>query len=405
MKLRTILLLASLLFILGCEEETELSLVEKYNLETLPPIPYPPNNKYKLERVELGRLLFYDPILGGEKNVSCGTCHHPDFAFGDGRQFGAGTSGVGLGPDRILGNSNITGDPIPDEPRNSPTIFNTAYNQDEYGNYTHFGIMFLDGRVSGLEEQAKKPITSRAEMAGDAYADVDALDSIILRLRAIPEYIDLFEKAFPLEPSGQQIINGATYGKAIASFERELVTTNSPYDQFVNGNNDALSEQQKRGLVLFFEKAKCATCHSGAMFSDFKFIVNGVPQEGEGKKAIPGDDAGRMEHTGYVSDIYAFRNLTLRNIALTAPYMHDGVFETLEEVIQFYNNGAKPRHSQIPDSAMPDVLTSPLGLTDTEVADLVAFLNSLTDNGTQLPNYLMTVPDEVPSGLIPVFGN
>jgi cytochrome c peroxidase len=136
------------------------------------------------------------------------------------------------------------------------------------------------------------------------------------------------------------------------------VTRNSPYDRFVLGEEGALDNIQKRGLVLFFTKAKCAACHSGPMFSDFRFVVQGVPQEGDGKEIIPGDDTGREEFTLASADRYAFRTLTLRNVELTAPYMHDGVFETLEEVVQFYNDGAQPRHPAVSDEL--DRLVSPL---------------------------------------------
>lgn len=156
------------------------ALIRSFDLQTLGAIPYPPDNPPRQKRIELGRLVFFDPILGGEKNVACGTCHHPDFAFADFRQFSAGTSGVGLGPDRVVSHSAITG--------------------NESGQSSHLGFQFLDGRVNGLEAQAIKPITSRVEMRGDAYpgtnqeAAAAALDSVIARLRSIPEYVQLFQR-------------------------------------------------------------------------------------------------------------------------------------------------------------------------------------------------------------------
>ena len=146
----------------------------RFDLQTLGAIPYPPDNPARPERIELGRLLFFDPILSGEKDVACGTCHHPDFAFADRRQFGAGASGVGLGPSRLLSRSSVTGDAINLEPRNTPTVFNVGFNGDETGVPSHLGIQFLDGRVNGLEKQALKPITSRVEMRGDAIPGADA---------------------------------------------------------------------------------------------------------------------------------------------------------------------------------------------------------------------------------------
>lgn len=382
-------------------------LIDDFGLQTLGPIPYPPDNAYNPDRVALGRLLFFDPILGGEKDVSCGTCHHPDFAFADFRQFGAGTSGEGLGPDRQVSFSALTGDEVLLEPRNSPTVFNTAFNADETGRPSHLGVQFLDGRVNGLEVQATKPIGSRVEMRGDAYAEEAALDSVIARLRAIPEYVELFRQAFPQEAqaaAGAAVIDSSTYGRAIAAYERELVTRDSPYDRFVAGDETALNNEQKRGMVLFFTKAKCGACHAGPMFSDFRFVVQGVPQEGEGKGVIPGDDTGREEFTLDTADRYAFRTLTLRNIELTAPYMHDGVFATLEEVVRFYNDGAQPRHPAVTDDMMDPVLTQPLGLTAEEIGAVVAFMEALTDPGRALDPLLLEVPEEVPSGLPPVFG-
>lgn len=413
-----------LMVLAGCSDDPTTVAVEdpvedlrtRFGLETLGPIPYPPNNPPRQERIALGRLLFFDPILSGERDVSCGTCHHPAFAFADLRQFGAGTSGSGLGPDRIVSHSSYTGKVVDLEPRNTPTIFNTAFNAGADGRASHMGVQFLDGRVEGLEVQATKPITSRVEMRGDAYPGTDAeaaaatLDSVLARLQAIPEYEHRFRDAFPRE--AQEVATGlrtsaidsSTFGRAIAAYERELVTRNTAYDRYVRGDDEALSMVQKRGLELFFNKAKCAACHTGAMFSDFQFVVQGVPQEGSGKGVLPGDDTGREEHTGEPGDRYAFRTLTLRNVALTAPYMHDGVFETLEEVVRFYNNASKPRHPAVTDAMLHPVLRDSLHLTDDEIDAVVAFMRALTDPGTALPRHLVTVPAQVPSGLMPVFG-
>ena len=409
------------LSIAGCGDDEEKSptgpgeedLRAKFNLQTLGLIPYPANNPPRQERIALGRLLFFDPILGGEKDVACGTCHHPTFAFADRRQFAAGTSGSGLGPDRIISASAITGAPIEFEPRNTPTVFNTAFNGDENGRPSPTGFQFLDGRTQGLEEQATKPITSRVEMRGDAYPGTDeeagaaSLDSVVARLREIPEYVQRFRDAFPEEAAqveGAAIIDSSRYGRAIGAYERELVTRNAPYDRYVNGDDNALSDTQKKGLELFYTKAKCAECHSGPMFSDFRFIVQGVPQEGGGKGVIIGDDTGREEHTKELADRYAFRTLTLRNVELTAPYMHDGVFESLEEVVRFYNDGAQPRHPDVSDDLIDPILVESLGLTDEEINAVVEFMKGLTDPGTALDPFLLTVPEKVPSGLMPVFG-
>jgi cytochrome c peroxidase len=172
----------------------------------------------------------------------------------------------------------------------------------------------------------------------------------------------------------------------------------------VGGDDVALTSQQKLGLELFFTKARCSSCHGGPMFSDFLFHVLGVPQQGGGKDVLPGDDAGREEHTLSPADRYAFRTPTLRNAEFTASYMHDGAFATLEEVVRFYDRGATPRHPAVPDALVDDFVRDPLGLTDEEVVAIVEFMKALTDPGTALDPALLTVPASVPSGLEPVLG-
>ncbi|GAB4287561.1 MAG: cytochrome c peroxidase [Ignavibacteriaceae bacterium] len=425
----SLMLIAVLFVSSGCETEKPLpvspddpvvitdgeeDLVAKYNLQTLGPIPYPVDNPPMQERIALGRLLFYDPILSGEMTVSCGTCHHPEFGFGDNRQLPVGVDGVGLGPNRVF-NWNRVGDPIILTPRNAPTCYNTAFNFGQNGQPSSDGLMFWDGRVSSLEIQATKPITSRVEMRGDAYGMDDehaalvSLDSVITRLRSIPEYVTRFRDAFPeeaalLEPDDPSIIDSSTYARSIAAFERELVTRYSPYDNFVRGDKNALNEVQKQGLELFFTKAKCGDCHNGPMFSDFRFVINGVPQIGPGKDVLPGDDAGREEFSKNSADRYKFRTPTLRNVELHPPYMHDGIFGSLREVVEFYNNGCNPRHPSITDDLMDPSVVQPLGLNDQEIDAIVEFMRALTDPGVALEEYMLTVPQTVPSGLTPVFG-
>lgn len=379
----------------------------RFDLRALGAIPYPPDNPPSATRIALGRLLFSDPILSGEMDVSCATCHHPTLTFADGREFSVGAGGTGLGPGRVPSTSRITGIPIGLEPRNSPTILNAAFNADETGRASHLGLQFWDGRVTGLEEQARVPITSRTEMAGDAYPPEAARDSVVARLRGIVEYVRLFREAFPTEAqilAGSDVISMDTYGRAVAAYERELVTRNSPFDRYARGEDGALTRQQKLGLELFFTKAVCSSCHGGPMFSDFLFHVLGVPQMGGGKDVIPGDDTGREEHTLNSADRYAFRTPTLRNVELTAPYMHDGAFATLEDVVRFYNEGALPRHPAVGDALVDPFVRDPLGLTGEEVSALVAFLKGLTDPGSALDPALLAVPESVPSGLEPVFG-
>lgn len=387
------------------EEPTAHNWRAEFDLKSLGNIPYPENNPPRQERISLGRFLFFDPILSGEKDVSCGTCHHPNFAFADRRQFGAGVSGTGLGPDRIL-----TEEDFHLEPRNSQTILNTAFNGAQNSRPSANGCQFWDCRVKSLEAQATKPVESRVEMKGDAYPAEVALDSVLERLRSIPEYVQRFEQAFPAEAEEtadsvrDAVIDTSTYARAIAAYERELVGRNSVYDRYVRGDDGALTPTQKDGLMLFFEKANCSECHRGPMLSNFNFVVHGTPQEGVGKEVVEGDDTGREEATGNPADRYQFRVPTLRNVELTPPYMHDGVFRTLEEVVRFYNQGARPRHPEISNEELHPALREPLDLTEEEIDALVAFMRSLTDRGRELPRFLVTVPDEVPSGLSPVNG-
>lgn len=397
--------------------DPEEDLRDRFGLETLSPVIFPDDNQQNAARSALGRLLFYDPILSGERDVSCGTCHHPDFAFSDGRQFSAGVSGVGLGPGRTLSRSAVSGDSIPETPRNAQSVLNAAHSIGLDGLPAADAPMFWDGRAAGLEAQALMPIASRTEMRGDAFPGTEgeaaavALDSILARLRAIPEYTLLFRGAFPDEAtaydagSRAELVDASTLGRAIGAYERQLVSADSPYDRFVNGDGEALTDTQKHGLELFFTKGHCSVCHSDPTFHSFGFLVTGTPAAGSGKDVIPGDDTGREEHTRNPADRYAFKVPLLRNVELTAPYMHAGVFGTLEEVVRFYNAGAEPRHPGVTDAMLETSVRTPLGLTDAEIDALVAFLRSLTDPGTgTLDPALLSVPAAVPSGLTPVFG-
>lgn len=396
---------------------------QQFNLQGLGETPYPVLNPLISDRVLLGRLLFYDPILSGELDISCGTCHHPDFAFADGRQFGAGTSGIGLGPGRTLSTSRISGHEIREVGRNTPTVLNAAMNGDSEGHPSVIGRQFWDGRAGGLELQAMGPMSARIEMRGDAFETAAGdgygsdflteemiLDSLVRRLRAIPEYDSLFRLAFPIEAVAQDqgvrgsVIDPFSLTRAIAAFERELVTRNSAFDRYVAGDDEALTAGQKKGLEIFHTKARCSACHSGPMFSDFSLVVHGTPQEGNGGGIISGDDLGREEFTRREIDRHAFKTPSLRNAELTAPYMHDGVFETLEMVIDFYNDGCRPRHVAVSDMRLDERLRQPLNLSADERSALIEFIRALSDPGTALDPLLLSIPERVPSGLTPVFG-
>lgn len=400
----------------GCGSEPQApsadDLRARFELEALGPVPYPPDNPRTEARIELGRLLFFDPILGGERDVSCGTCHHPSFAFADARQFGAGVSGVGLGPGRRLSRSAVSGNLIPELPRNTQTILNAAYGLNVFGEVTFQSPLFWDGRAEGLEEQALIPIASRNEMRGDAFPGLEAeaagvaVDSIVERISQVPGYVDRFRDAFSAEgaDTSSVVVTASRLARALGAYQRELVTANTRYDQFVAGDDEALNAAQRRGLEIFFTRAKCTLCHRGATFSNFLFRVTATPQEGTGKNSIPGDDTGRAEHTGRVEDRYAFRVPSLRNVELTAPYMHAGVFDTLEEVLAFYDGGGRPRNPNVPDEIIAVAMKDSLGLSPQDIDDIIAFLSALTDPGTQLDPQLLAVPSSVPSGLTPVVG-
>lgn len=391
-----------------------------FNLQPLPPVPYPEHNRYNPDRQELGRLLFFDPILSGERDAACGTCHIPSFGMADGRPLGAGTSGTGLGPDRVLGFSEVTGDTVISEPRSTMTVFNVGYNGDESGQPSTKGFMLWDGKDRGLEAQALRPIIVRVELRGDTYPREYAVDSVLTRLRGIPEYVDLFREAFPAEADSvdhqiertdcwwdptplQSVITRSTLGRALAAFERELITDNSPYDAYVAGDDAALTRQEKAGLVLFHTKARCGNCHSGPNFTDSSFRVQGVEQIGPGQalsttqQGTPrpsGMDRGRFLTSGNLNELFAFRTVSLRQIGETAPYMHDGALETLRDVIDFYDRGGGDEETVARERIDAELV--PLGLTETEKQQLEAFLLALTDHTVDV-----RVPERVPSGLPP----
>ncbi len=339
-------------------------------------------------KVELGRMLFWDPILSGTKDVACVTCHHPDFGYADGLDLSIGVHGMGLGPQRRNGNPNqafFAG-------RNAPTVLNTGFNGiDENGVYIpERGAMFWDLRAHGLEEQALLPPTSAEEMRGNVFAAEDAVDSVILRLKAISEYQDLFDQAF----GGAESINETNLSRALASFQRSLVANNSPFDRYVAGEADAMSPQAIQGFERFLDVG-CANCHSGPMFSDFETHVLGVPDNDK----LTESDAGQ-------NGTYAFRTPSLRNIGITGPYFHSGRAEDLEDVLDFYiriqGNGNGGGRGALPINPNAGELADELEdlrLRPQDIDEIEAFLNALTDL-----DFDDRVPVRVPSGL-PVGGN
>jgi cytochrome c peroxidase len=365
-------------------------------LAALPSEPIRPvDNPYHAPRVELGRLLFFDPILSGPRDVACSTCHLPRLAFGDGRQFPVGAGGSGLGPQRTRPDP-ASG--LREMERNSPPVLNTGL----FGRMTpapHVnGTMFWSGSAFGLEDQVLNPISNDKELRGTTYSKVVARDSVLTRLRAIPGYVERFAAGFPEAAAAHgndplRLVTAGTLRRALAAYLRELVTPDAPLDRFLRGDDGALTPVQADGLELFVGKADCVACHTGPLLSDFTLHVLGTEQEGLGRDSTPGDDLGWGEHGGTP---YSFRTPPLRQVALTAPYFHAGTAQTLEEVLRFKNAGRSAYH-RVPDAAL-DPKVAPLGLSEGEIADLVAFLGALTDTRTMAAP-LFQPPETVPSGL------
>jgi len=362
-------------------------------LEALPTQPpRPVENELNDERVALGHLLFFDPILSGPKDVACSTCHLPDRGFADGRQFAVGAGGSGLGPDRSL-----PAPPLRPMPRNSPTILNTGlYGRRGTAPSTN-GTMFWGGTAFGLEDQVLNPISSDKELRGLAYEKAHAIDSVLVRLRGIGGYLDRFEAAFPalqsLANDPDRLVTTTTLRRALAAYLRELNTPQAPIDRFLRGDDAALGADQRRGLALFVGAAGCVQCHAGPLFSDFDMHVLGVAQQGLGRDTTPGEDLGWGESGGVR---YAFRTPPLRQVTLTAPYFHAGTAPDLEAVLTFKSLGTSA-HPKV-TSTMLDPAVGPLELSGGQIDDLVAFMHALTDE-TTTTGPLFIAPDSVPSGL------
>lgn len=289
----------------------------------LPPVPIPPDNPQTDAKVALGRQLFFDPRLSADDTISCGTCHEPEHAW-------ANHNPVDIG---IRGKKGA---------RNSGTILDTAY----------MDFQFWDGRARTLEEQALGPIHNPVEMGS-------TLDDVVRKLGAIEGYRTQFKAVFGAEVTTDGI------AKAIAAFERTVLSGPSPHDRYVAGDRSAMPPSAVRGLRLFNGKARCRTCHGGPMLSDQGFHNIGVGMD------RPEPDIGREAVTKDPKDRGRFKTPSLRNVALTWPYMHDGSFRSLADVVAFYDAGGV-RNLTL------DIFVMPLELTDDEQKDLVAFLEALT---------------------------
>jgi cytochrome c peroxidase len=289
----------------------------------LPAVPYPADNPQTDAKVRLGAQLYFDTRLSADATISCASCHDPRTGWANPHPTDTGIRGQVGG-------------------RNSGTVIDAAYMR----------FQFWDGRAGSLEEQATGPIHNPIEMG-------ETLENVVNKLNAIPGYRQQFNEVFGTDVTSEGI------AKAIASFERSIVSGPSPYDRYLMGDQGAMSDAAVRGLHLFNGKGHCTPCHSGPMFSDQGFHNLGVGMN----KDKP--DLGRYDHTKKESDRGRFKTPTLRNVALTPPYLHDGSAGTLMDVIDVYDRGGEP-------NANLDPLMLPLQLTTREKDDLVAFLEALT---------------------------
>lgn len=399
-----------------------------------------------INSVLLGRDLFFDPVLSGNRNIACVTCHHPDLGTSDGMSLSIGEGGHGLGPERAVLNGQ---EPQARIPRNAPALYNIG--AFEYTTMFHdgrveldpnarFGIRMPEGRrlerpvPNVLAAQAILPILSPDEMAGqpgeNPVADAIAADRIhglggawqmlAARIEAIPAYRTRFDWVI----GADEPIHITDIGRAIADYITfEFRATNSPFDAYLNGDDGALSAAARRGMDLFYGEADCASCHSGPLQTDHSFHAIGVPPLGPGKEngAVPHADTGRFAVSGKEKDAYCFRTPTLRNVALTAPYGHNGAYASLRAMIRQHLDpigaltGYDPDEAILHDiAALPDDFApqadqdemiriaaaseiAPMRLTEGQMDDLIAFLDSLTDpSSTRLQ---LGLPAHVPSGL------
>ena len=411
--------------------------------QTVPDFPPANFSTAPSENIALGQLLFYDPILSGNRNISCATCHHPKFATSDGVSLAIGEGGTGLGPDRRVDPDNLPEQRIG---RNAPALFNLG--AAEFTTLFHDGRLQADAtRPSGirtpldddmvqgfnsvLSAQAMFPVLSGDEMSGH-YSENDvsqavrqgflsqkggAWEILSARVAGIPKYRRMFDPVI-----GARDIRFTDISNMIADFIAfEWRADDSPFDRFLAG--EALTEKASAGVDLFYGKAGCSACHAGRFQSDQDFHAIAMPQIGPGKAARfenHNRDVGRMRVTGQAADAYRFRTPSLRNITETAPYGHDGAYASLEAVVRHHLDPvaglmAYDRTQAIlPDMAgakdwtildAPDEVAliaaanelEPVALNDAEVAQILAFLEALKDDVSLYGR--LGVPDAVPSGL------
>ena len=340
-------------------------------------IKSPLNNLQSAEKTNLGRLLFFDPILSGDKDVACATCHHPDNGYAEFRDLSIGVNGKGFGISRTFNTPNT----IPFVKRNAHTVLNTAFNGIKPSNHYNpeKSPMFWDSRVNSLEAQAIEPIKALEEMRGLNYTETEILEEVVLRLKRIPEYQKLFKNTF----NESEPISIENIGKAIAAYERTLITNDSRFDKFMRGDTKAISLGEKEGFDIF-KKVGCINCHNGPMFSDYKIHTLSVP---ENDKLTKVDDGFEQQ--------FGFRTPTLRNLRFTAPYMHNGTLPNLKMVLEFYEDLSfnKSRNTEVASNTI-DTLAKNLTIKVKDMSSIISFLNTLNDN-----SFDKTIPKNVPSGL------
>ena len=407
---------------------------------------YPPRN---IEKEELGKLFYYDKILSGNKNISCASCHHALTDTGDGLSLPIGEGAQGLG---ITRNTGTTEDAVHERvPRNAPHIFNLASYEfttmfhdgrlqksdlHPTGYITPAGDDFLPGIDTPVAAQAMFPVTSGTEMAGQAgeneVADAAAAGDVrevwrllTQRVTDIPEYLEMLFNAYPELNNDVNNVNFTHIANAIGAYEAAAFRAdNSPFDAYLRGDWNAISPTAERGLTVFNTTGQCVACHSGKFQTDEQFYSLGIPQIGPGKGVgLNGhDDFGRELATGDSADRYRFRTPTLRNVAITGPWGHDGAFNTLEAVVRHHMdavnslNNYDAQQAVLPSRSDLDAIDfqvhndtnsrnalansieiAPVQLSDEEFDSLIAFLHALTDPASV--DLRSTVPASVPSGL------
>lgn len=308
-------------------------------------VPNPPDNLPTAAKVALGKRLFEDPELSSTGTIACATCHDPKLSFTDGERTGKGVTGR-----RLV--------------RHTPTLWNVPFSP----------LLFWDGRAASLEEQVRFPVEHPDEMG-------DTLDKAVVRLSRHVSYEQAFAQAFPDRPA----ISVAGIAQALGAYERTLISPPTRFDQWVAGDANALTESEINGFATFTGKGRCSNCHTGFAFTDHGFYDIGLPGADEGRAPIINLPAVR----------HAFKTPTLRELAWTAPYMHDGSLATLEDVVRHYESGGAGRATQSRD------LPRNLMLSDGERADLIAFLETLSSENPPTPSTEPWIVGERPSATAP----